>query len=97
MLSQIDGILIEGILIDPQAVAFWKKNFGSCEKVPFKEFCQKICEHYKVPVDLDGEICLCLKDLLEKNDHVMVDNVGNFLQWFGPFDGQLLDRVSFQG
>jgi predicted lipid carrier protein YhbT len=63
--------------------------------VPFKEFCQKISDHYKLVVESDSEIGLCLKDLLERNDHVTVDNLGNFLQWFGPFDGQLITRVSF--
>jgi serine/threonine protein kinase len=93
VLSEIDGILIEGLLIDPQAIAFWKKNFNTAEKVPFKEFCQKISDHYKLVVESDSEIGLCLKDLLERNDHVTVDNLGNFLQWFGPFDGQLITRV----
>lgn len=59
----------------------------------FRDFCYRISDHYKVPIDSDSEIFLCLKDLLEKNDHVTVDNMGNFLQWFGPFDGQLLMRV----
>jgi hypothetical protein len=101
ILSKMDEITIESILIDPTACEIWKKWKGKKE-IGFKRFylrlCKKLC--IKTPPNLNENLdYLCLFSLIsterEKKNVVTLEKFGLFLKWFGPLIPKEEDTTIF--
>jgi len=101
MILKFDESTLDICLNDSNAKAMWKKLFEGKTEVPYKDFdvalYKTIGEEYPPYPDFDDKH-KCLKALIltEKDDHsgaVNLENFGNFLDWFGPCDSGILNRV----
>jgi len=101
IISKFDEAILEICLHDPVAISMWRSTFEGKREVSFKDFdvalYRAVGEEYPPYPDFDDKH-KCLKALIltEKDDHtgvVSLENFGYLLDWFGPCDSGMLQRV----
>jgi len=97
----LDDAVLDVCIHDSNAKAMWKRSFEGKRDVPLKSFdaafYRAINEEYPPYPEFDDKY-KCLKAIIssEKDDHsanVTVERFGLFLDWFGPMDNQILNRL----
>jgi len=93
IISELNNVMLELTLIDPDAINFWKFSFEGKTEVPFEDFFSNLCGHLGIDLDLnetkDIQKRKCMEVLSSVTDvHnqkiVPLEKFGLLLKWFGP-------------
>lgn len=85
IIDTIDEIVLEGVIRDKVGVSFWRKNFGTSERVSIQVFARKLLAFCKTKFEGDSSpVYLCLENLLSSGGTVTTESFHVWLQTFGP-------------
>jgi len=93
--GMLDNILLDVCLDEDAAKAMWSANFSGKASISFIKFAQAFYAHvgleYPTYPEFDeGHKCLVA---MFPGDNVTVNQFGDFLVWFGPYNNTVLDRL----
>jgi len=93
--GMLDEILLDVCIDEDAARNMWRSYFPGKADVPFTRFISAFYEHlgidYPQYPDYDEKF-KCLSAMFP-NENVTVNQFGDFLVWFGPFNNSVLDRL----
>jgi serine/threonine protein kinase len=101
IIPRLDDALLYACIHDNAGVMLWKSNFEGKREVSYKTFVtilyKSVGEEYPAYPEFDDKN-KCLKAILavDKDDQssvVTVERFGTFLDWFGPLDSKVLERL----
>jgi len=93
IIEELNEIMLESTLIDPDARNFWKFSFEGKTEVPFEDFFSNLCGHLGIEIDLnipeDLQKRKCMEVLsivtdVHNQKIVSLEKFGLLLKWFGP-------------
>jgi serine/threonine protein kinase len=97
----LDEALIHVNIHDTVAAEFWRANFFGKREITYKSFETVLYNFIRVEYPSNPEIDnqnKCLKELLsvgkdDQSNVVTMDRFGQFLEWFGPLDNKMIERL----
>jgi len=93
--SMLDEILLEVCLDEESAKVMWRTNFAGKAEISFGRFAQAFYGHISIDYPQHPEFDeahKCLSAMLP-GETVTINQFGDFLIWFGPFNHTILDRL----
>jgi len=93
--GMLDEILLDVCLDEDSARNMWRTNFPGKADVSFAKFAAAFYAHLDIEYPQYAEYDerhKCLAAMFN-NDVVTVNQFGDFLVWFGPFNNTILDRL----
>eukprot|EP01121_Diplochlamys_sp_Union-15-3_P015711 TRINITY_DN5240_c0_g1_i2.p1 TRINITY_DN5240_c0_g1~~TRINITY_DN5240_c0_g1_i2.p1 ORF type:complete len:332 (-),score=55.29 TRINITY_DN5240_c0_g1_i2:32-1027(-) len=89
IIKQLDDIVIQCSISDPDGQDLWISNFLGKLEVPFSKFVKVLFQHLKVSAPQSSDVSYkCLAALLatkkDEDEFTSLEKFGLFLKWFGP-------------